>query len=65
VALGHAVAIAAKLALPDEPQGVVYRPLQPQMRRTTGLAVRSVKRLSPAAAAFVDVARRRSLVIVV
>ena len=59
VAQGHAVAIAARLALPDDAPGVVYRSLAPRQRRTTGLAVRSMKRLSPAAAAFVEVARRR------
>lgn len=60
VAQGHAVAIAARLALPDEAPGVVYRSLAPRQRRTTGLAVRSMKRLSPAAAAFVEVARRHA-----
>lgn len=57
---GHAVAIAARLALPDEAPGVVYRSLAPRQRRTTGLAVRSMKRLSPAAATFVEVARRHA-----
>ena len=60
VAQGHAVAMAARLALPDAVPGVVYRSLMPRQRRTTGLAVRSMKRLSPAAAAFVEVARRRA-----
>lgn len=60
VAKGHAVAIAARLALPDNAPGVVYRSLAPRQRRTTGLAVRSIKRLSPAAAAFVEVARRHA-----
>jgi len=58
VAQGHALAIAARLALPDDPPGIVYRSLAPQQRRSTGLAVRSIKRLSPAAAAFVAVARQ-------
>lgn len=57
VAQGHAIAIAARLALPDEVPGVVYRSLSPQRRRITGLAVRSMRRLSPAAAAFVEIAR--------
>ena len=60
VAQGHAVAIAARLALPDTVPGVVYRSLTPRQRRTTGLAVRSMKRLSPSAAAFVEVARRHA-----
>lgn len=58
VAQGHAVAVAARLALPDEAPGVVYRPLQPRQHRVTGLAVRSRKRLSPAAVAFMGVARQ-------
>ena len=58
VAQGHALAIAARLALPDDAPGVVYRSLTPPQRRVTGLAVRSMKRLSPAAAAFVAVARQ-------
>jgi DNA-binding transcriptional LysR family regulator len=60
VAQGHAVAIAARLALPDDAPGVLYRSLTPPQRRSTGLAVRSMKRLSPAAAAFVEVARRQA-----
>lgn len=60
VAQGHAVAIAARLALPDEAPGVVYRSLSPQQRRITGLAVRNMKRLSPAALAFVAVARQQA-----
>jgi DNA-binding transcriptional LysR family regulator len=60
VSQGRAIAIAARLALPDDAPGVVYRSLAPRQRRTTGLAVRSLKRLSPAAAAFVEVARRHA-----
>lgn len=58
VAQGHALAIAGRLALPDDAPGVVYRNLTPMQPRTTGLAVRNMKRLSPAAAAFLDVARQ-------
>lgn len=58
VAQGHALAIAARLALPDEAPGVVYRSLSPHQRRITGLAVRNMKRLSPAALAFVEMAAR-------
>jgi DNA-binding transcriptional LysR family regulator len=60
VAQGLAVAIAARLALPDQAPGVVFRGLSPPQRRTTGLAVRNMKRLSPAAAAFVEVARQNA-----
>lgn len=58
VAQGHALAIAARLAIPETPPpGMVYRPLSPKVTRTTGLAVRNMQRLSPAAAAFVELAR--------
>lgn len=60
VAQGHALAIAARLALPDEVPGVVYRSLAPEQRRSTGLAVRSMKKLSPAAAALVEIAKRQA-----
>ena len=59
VGQGHALAIAARLALPDEAPGVVYRSLSPPQRRITGLAVRSMKRLSPAASAFLKLAQLR------
>lgn len=58
VAQGHAIAIAARLAVPAQaPEGMVYRSLSPRQRRVTGLAVRSLARLSPAAAGFVELAR--------
>lgn len=58
VAQGHAIAIAARLAVPEQaPEGMVYRSLLPRQRRVTGLAVRSLDRLSPAAAGFVALAR--------
>lgn len=58
VAQGHAIAIAARLAVPEQaPEGMVYRSLSPRQRRVTGLAVRSMERLSPAAAGFVALAR--------
>ncbi|KEH09259.1 hypothetical protein GY14_14405 [Delftia tsuruhatensis] len=58
VAQGHAIAIAARLAVPEQaPEGMVYRSLAPRQRRVTGLAVRSMERLSPAAAGFVELAR--------
>jgi len=60
VAQGHALAIAARLALPDEAPGVAYRSLSPPQRRITGLAVRNMKRLSPAASAFVAMARQQA-----
>jgi DNA-binding transcriptional LysR family regulator len=53
---GLAVSMAARLALPDAPQGVVYRPLWPAQPRTVGLACLDVARLSPLARAFWDIA---------
>lgn len=58
VAQAQAVSMAARLALPPAPEGVVYRSLSPRQRRVTGLAVRHLGRLSPAAAAFVALARQ-------
>jgi DNA-binding transcriptional LysR family regulator len=54
---GLAVSVAARLALPDDHPGVVYRPLAPRAPRRVGLAVRDMAKLSPAAQAFVKVAR--------
>lgn len=54
---GLAVSMAARLALPDAPQGVVYRPLWPAQPRTVGLACLDVARLSPLARAFWDIAK--------
>lgn len=54
---GLAVSMAARLALPDAPQGVVYRPLWPVQPRTVGLACLDVARLSPLARAFWDIAK--------
>lgn len=55
---GLAVSVAARLALPDDPPGVVYRPLSPRVPRRVGLAVRDAAKLSPAARAFMQVARQ-------
>ncbi|WP_434064081.1 LysR substrate-binding domain-containing protein [Roseateles aquae] len=55
---GLTLSMAARMALPDEPEGVVYRPLRPAIPRRVGLAVRDPQRLSPAAAAFMAMARR-------
>ncbi|MGH8805355.1 MAG: LysR family transcriptional regulator [Polaromonas sp.] len=54
---GLAVSMAARLALPDPPRGVVYRPLSPPQPRTVGLACLEVARLSPLARAFWDLAQ--------
>ncbi|MDN5505431.1 MAG: LysR family transcriptional regulator [Comamonas sp.] len=58
VAQGEAVTIAARLALPEPPAGVVYRPLKPRCRRKIALAALSFDKLSPAASAFVELAQK-------
>jgi DNA-binding transcriptional LysR family regulator len=57
---GLAVSVAARLALPDAPQGVVYRPLLPTQPRTVGLACLDVAKLSPLARAFWELAREQA-----
>jgi DNA-binding transcriptional LysR family regulator len=51
------VSIAARLALPDPPIGVVYRPLRPAQPRKVGIACLSVAKLSPLARAFWDMTK--------
>lgn len=58
VAQGDAIAIAARLALPDAVDGVVYRSLRPRRLRQIALAALKFDKLSPAARAFVDIAAR-------
>ena len=58
VAQCSAIAIAARLALPEAPEGVVYRSLQPRRPREIALAALRFDRLSPAAKAFVEVATK-------
>lgn len=58
VAQGDAVTIAARLALPAPPDGVVYRPLMPPRRREIALAALRFDKLSPAARAFVEIAKK-------
>ena len=60
VARGHALAIAARLALPDAPRGVVYRGFEPPRLRMTALAALRFERLSPAAQAFVALAKSQA-----
>ena len=57
---GLAVSMAAQLALPEAPPGVVYRPLLPAQPRSVGLVCLSVEKLSPLARAFWDSACSRS-----
>lgn len=58
VAQGVALTIAARLALPEPPTGVVYRPLKPASPRKIALAALRFDKLSPAALAFVETAKK-------
>ncbi|MEG0557047.1 MAG: LysR family transcriptional regulator [Comamonas sp.] len=60
VAQGQAITVAARLALPEPPAGVVYRRLQPPRPREIALAALNFGKLSPAAQAFVEVARKKA-----
>ena len=52
VASNKGVSILAKLALPDDYKGVVFRPVTPSLSRYIGLACLDETRLSPVARAF-------------
>lgn len=58
VAQGVAVTIAGRLALPEPPEGVIYRSLEPCRPREIALAALNFERLSPAAQAFLRIARK-------
>lgn len=58
VASGKGVSILAKLALPDQYKGAVFRPITPGNSRRIGLACLDESRLSPVARAFWQEARR-------
>lgn len=55
---GKGISILAKLAVPDEYPGVVYRPVTPTYSRHIGLACLNESRLSPVAQAFWRETRR-------
>lgn len=55
---GLGVSIAARLVLPEQYPGVVYRPLHPPAPRAVALAMRDVAELSRAGQAFVELAGR-------
>lgn len=61
VARGEGVSILARLAVPETYPGVVFRPLLPQTRRSIGLACLDENRLSPAAKALWQEAKRISV----
>jgi DNA-binding transcriptional LysR family regulator len=58
---GDAVSVVAELALPERiatlHSGLVKLPLKPAVKRRVGLAVRDVRQATPAAKAFLDVAK--------
>lgn len=53
---GLGVSVSVRLALPDQWPGVVYRPFRPSAARQVALAMLDRSALSPAAAAFVELA---------
>ena len=61
VARGDGVSIVAQLSLPDgvasRQDGLAAIPLKPAVRRRVGLAVRDMRQATPAARAFLDVAK--------
>lgn len=57
---GLAVSVAARLALPEAPQGVVYRALLPAQPRTVALACLDASKLSPLAQAFWRIAQAQA-----
>lgn len=54
---GLGISISVRLALPDQWPGVVYRPFRPTAARHVALAMLDRGSLSPAAAAFVELAQ--------
>ncbi len=58
VAGGKGVSILAKLALPEQYPGVVFRPITPSASRRIGLACLNQARLSPVAHAFWEEVRK-------
>jgi len=65
VARGDGVSGMAELALPTDlaasHPGIAIRPFSPPVRRRVGLALRNLAQASPAAKAFVDIARKIKL----
>lgn len=58
VASGKGISVLAKLALPEQYNGTVFRPLSPGTSRRIGLVCLNENRLSPVARAFWQEARR-------
>lgn len=58
VASGKGISVLAKLALPDQYEGTVFRPLAPGTSRRIGLVCLNESRLSPVARAFWQETRR-------
>ena len=60
VSHGNGVSILAALALPEQREGLAFRPITPRTARRVALACLDSSRLSPAAHAFWDMARREA-----
>jgi DNA-binding transcriptional LysR family regulator len=58
VAHGNGVSVLASLAVPEQRPGLVFRPITPRTSRRVALACLDSARLSPAAHAFWELARR-------
>jgi len=60
VARGNGVSVLASLAVPEQRPGLVFRPITPRTSRRVAIACLDEKRLSPAARAFWEMARREA-----
>jgi DNA-binding transcriptional LysR family regulator len=60
VAKGNGVSVLASLAVPEQHPDLVFRPLTPRVTRRVAIACLDEKRLSPAARAFWELARREA-----
>jgi len=58
VAHGNGVSVLASLTVPEPRPGLVFRPIRPRVARRVALACLDAARLSPAAHAFWNLARR-------
>ena len=58
VARGNGVSVLASLAVPEHRPGLAFRPITPRTARRVAIACLDERRLSPAARAFWDLARR-------
>ncbi|MBP6121353.1 MULTISPECIES: LysR family transcriptional regulator [Providencia] len=57
VSRGEAVSIVAQLAIPDNSDNIVAKPLKPAIKRTIAFAVNNERDASPATKAFIKIAK--------